>query len=226
MICLSAGVEMAAQNMYRPVQLGINFDFPTPINSFRKSYGKATFFGINGYISAPITRQLPLRAGVMFTHTWLNATRRSVSVTDSLGTIDVTTKVRATHIPLQAFIRLELPPHINAPIRPFASGILGLHVFSNAVRSEIDYNDGYDPEIERDIKIHTTFGYGFELGIHVPIDEKHSIEIHWKRIYGGIATYIEGNTAKIDDDGYANYNLLTSTTDMDVFGFGMVIGLN
>lgn len=207
-------------------QVGVALSVAIPINEFAEAdQGSDAYFGLGATFTAPVFKNSPLRLGFGFQHFWLGLRSRSVEITDSFGTFDVDTRVLGSMVPLHATATFDLANIYDYPVLPYASGFLGARVFNVSNKTEIDYRDGSEPVIENDRFWTTTISYGFQVGVHVRINQYIFIDARWERAFGGKARYLDMSSVEIDSEGYSYFETKETRTDMDVFSIGIVFNI-
>ena len=213
-----------AQNLDNAWQLTLPLSVAVPLGQFNQTtQGSDAYFGLGGEINAPLFKETPLRAGLSFRYFWLGSKSRDVNINDSLQNIDVNTKVFGGMMPLHAFVRFDPMNIYDYPVLPYAGGFIGPRIFNVTTRTELDFNDGLEPENEYDRQVNVAVSYGFQVGINIRIKEFLLLDLRWERAYGGLAKYLDISTISIDDEGYASYELHTTRTDVDIFTVGLVL---
>lgn len=212
-----------AQYLDQTWQIKGALDFALPARQFAEiNSEKDVFFGLSAEVNAPLFQEKPLRAGIGFRYFWLGNKQRDVTIRDSLGVLDINTIVRGSMMPVHFFARFDLMNIYDKPVLPYASVFIGPRFFTVTTRTEIDYNDGLDPEIDYDRTTKVAISYGFNVGIHVKIKESLLLDFRWENAYGGLVEYLDTSSIVIDSEGYASYELVNTRTDINILSIGIV----
>lgn len=205
------------------IQGDLNVSLAVPIIENKLEDGNNLIaFGIGGGFNAQLGNS-PFYSGLNFRYMWLGGDSRTLDFIDDDGFYyELKSKVSGAMSALHLNIRIDIIQYTEFPVTPYIGGFIGGRFLGAKTKIDIDYEDGSDPiNLERNSDWSTTSSYGFEIGLHIRVEDNLFIDIRYEHAYGGWAEYIDLESIEINDQGDASFSKLNTRTDISLFTLGV-----
>ncbi len=205
----TASLAAAQDNDEFQGTLGGGIGMSIPTGDFDRYWGK-NMFQVGAHLGFPLGRVPVLQGGFAFGYSVMGSADQTVPITTDYpgiteGTLTTRCKVFSYH-PL-----LRLSP-LRGLIRPYVDGMVGFRQFSTTSKVTAE---GVEENISKERnETDLAFSTGWAAGVMVTLGEIAYAELRVERFDSGEATYVDGKSVTVSDQGAVSFNTLTSNTDV------------